>query len=238
MEFFKQVKNGLFKENPTFVIMLGLCPTLATTTSVKNAFFMALAATAVLICSNAIISLARKSFPKEIRIPCFIVVIASFVTMVDLMMNAFAPEAVVKALGIFIPLIVVNCIILGRAEAYAAKNGALNSIGDGIGIGGGFMLALLLIATIREILGNGSFWETPITMAFSPQASALVKPVSVMTLAPGAFLLLGTMFAFFKWRKMRKQEALAQTLVAAAAPWEVGPEKKKEPAGEAGPAGR
>jgi electron transport complex protein RnfE len=230
MEFLRQIKNGVFKENPTFVIMLGICPTLATTTTVKNAFFMALAATAVLICSNGIIALVRRRFPKEIRIPCFIVVIASFVTMVDLMMNAFAPEAVVKALGIFIPLIVVNCIILGRAEAYAAKNGVLNSIGDGIGIGGGFMLSLLTISTIREIIGSGSWWETPITTAFSGDKAALVKPVSVLTLAPGAFLLLGTMFAFFKWRRARKEAKMGVEMVAAAVPWEVGPEKKKDTA--------
>jgi electron transport complex protein RnfE len=226
MEFTKQIRNGFFRENPVFVLMLGLCPTLATTTTLKNGFFMAIAATAVLICSNAIISAARRGFPRQIRIPCFIIVIASFVTMVDLMMNAFAPKAVVQALGIFIPLIVVNCIILGRAEAYAAKNDVLSSIGDGIGVGGGFLLALLAISGIRELIGNGSLWEIPVTKVFSADDAALVKPVAVMTVAPGAFLLIGVMFAFFQWRKARKGRQTADALVEATVPWEVGPEKK------------
>ncbi len=228
MEFTKQVRNGLFRENPVFVLMLGLCPTLATTTTLKNGFFMAVATTVVLICSNTIISAARRGFPRQIRIPCFIIVIASFVTMVDLMMNAFAPKAVVQALGIFIPLIVVNCIILGRAEAYAAKNNVLNSIGDGIGIGAGFMLALLAISGIRELIGSGSLWEIPITNVFGPGDAALIKPVAVMTVAPGAFLLIGVMFAFFQWRKARKERRIGAKLVQASLPWEVGPEKSRQ----------
>jgi len=146
--------------------------------------------------------------------------------MVDLMMNAFAPKAVVQALGIFIPLIVVNCIILGRAEAYAAKNDVLSSIGDGIGVGGGFLLALLAISGIRELIGNGSLWEIPVTKVFSADNAALVKPVAVMTVAPGAFLLIGVMFAFFQWRKIRREQQTADALVEATVPWEVGPEKK------------
>jgi len=228
MQFASEIRKGFFKENPIFVLTLGLCPTLATTTSLKNGFFMALAATAVLICSNTIISIARKGFPSQIRIPCFIIVIASFVTMVDLIMNAFAPPPVVKALGIFIPLIVVNCIILGRAEAFAAKNSPANSIADGIGIGGGFMIALLGIALIREVLGAASFWDRQIVPFYGPAKEAIVKPASVMILAPGAFLLIGVMFAFFRWRSFRKEERETGRLVDITPEPIVGPEEKKD----------
>jgi electron transport complex protein RnfE len=226
MQFVKEIRKGFFKENPIFVLILGLCPTLAVTSSVKNGFFMGVAASAVLICSNALISIARKGFPNAIRIPCFIIVIASFVTMVDLLMNAFAPPPVVQALGIFIPLIVVNCIIMGRAEAFAAKNNPLNSIADGIGIGCGYMMSLMAIALIREVLGSGSFWNRQLIPFFS--ADGVIKPAAVMGLAPGAFLLLGMMFAFLRWRAARKERNEQQSLIAATPAPEVGPEKKKK----------
>ncbi len=208
-----EIRKGVFRENPIFVLMLGLCPTLAVTTSVKNGFFMGLATMVVLVCSNAIISVARRHFPSQIRIPCFIIIIASFVTMVDLLMSAFAPPAVVAALGIFIPLIVVNCVILGRAEAFAAKKGPILSIADGIGMGVGFGLALMGIALLREVLGAGSFWDRQIVPFFGGGQTAVIRPMAVMALAPGAFMLIGIMFAFFNWRGARKQRAAAAKLV-------------------------
>lgn len=191
--------KGLFRDNPTFGLMLGICPTLATTTSVKNALAMGVAVIAVLTCSNVIISLMRRLIPGEIRIPCFIVVIAAFVTMTELLMKAYLPTAIHAALGIFIPLIVVNCIILGRAEAFAASHGARDSALDGLGIGVGFTLAVGLVATVREVLGRGSWWDIPI--------AADLTPVAIMGQAPGAFLVLGLLLAFFiglrQWRAAR-----------------------------------
>jgi len=164
---------------------LGLCPTLAVTSSVENAIGMGLAATFVLVCSNIMISLIKDFIPAKIRIPCFIVVIASFVTIVDLVMNAYTP-AVHKSLGLFIPLIVVNCIILGRAEAFASKNKLLPSIMDGLGMGLGFTLALMIIGSIREILGAGQW----LGMSVMP-ASYSQSPMLVAILAPGAFIIMG-----------------------------------------------
>ena len=191
--------KGIIKENPTFVLMLGLCPTLAVTTKVQNAIAMGAAVIGVLTCSNVIISAMRKFIPKEIRIPCFIVVIASFVTITELVMKAFAPEEINRALGIFIPLIVVNCIILGRAEAFASKNGIIASALDGLGSGFGFTLAVAVVATVREVLGSGSFWGIPIAEGMTP--------ISIMIQAPGAFLVLGLLLGFFAWLGSRRTAA-------------------------------
>ena len=188
--------KGIIKENPTFVLMLGLCPTLAVTTKVQNAIAMGAAVIGVLTCSNVIVSLLRRFIPKEIRIPCFIVVIASFVTITELVMKAYAPEEINRALGIFIPLIVVNCIILGRAEAFASRNGVIASALDGLGAGIGFTLAVALVATVREVLGSGSFWNIPLAKEMTP--------ISIMIQAPGAFLVLGLLLGFFAWLASRR----------------------------------
>lgn len=186
-----QFTRGIFEENPTFKLVLGMCPTLAVTTSATNGVGMGLATTVVLLGSNILIALLRKIIPAKIRIPIFIVIIASFVTIVDLCMNAYTP-ALHKSLGIFIPLIVVNCIILGRAEAYAFKNGVFGSILDALGMGVGFTLSLTSIGIIREILGNGSvFGYAVIGSGF--------KPAIMMILPPGAFLTLGLMMAFITY---------------------------------------
>jgi H+/Na+-translocating ferredoxin:NAD+ oxidoreductase subunit E len=185
MNLWKEFSKGFIKENPVFIMALGLCPTLAVTSSVANAIGMGLAATFVLTCSNIIISLIKDLIPSKIRIPCFIVVIASFVTIVDLVMNAYTPE-VHKSLGLFIPLIVVNCIILGRAEAFASKNKVLPSIVDGLGMGLGFTLALVVIGSIREVLGAGQW------LGMNVMPLAYIKsPMLVAILAPGAFIIMG-----------------------------------------------
>ena len=199
MSKFGEFTKGIIKENPIFVLMLGLCPTLAVTTKVQNAVAMGVAVIGVLICSNIIISLIRRFIPKEIRIPCFIVVIASFVTMTELVMKAYAPEEINRALGIFIPLIVVNCIILGRAEAFASKKDIISSALDGLGSGIGFTLAVVLVATVRELLGSGSFWNIPLAEG--------IAPISIMIQAPGAFLVLGLLLGFFAWLGSRRMTA-------------------------------
>jgi len=191
----EELTKGIFKNNPIFVLMLGLCPTLATTTSVKNAFAMGMAASAVLLCSNVIIAAFRRFIPKAVRIPCFIVVIASFVTIVDMVMKGFFYEQS-KALSIFIPLIVVNCIILGRAEAFAYKNSVFRSLLDGAGAGLGFTLALILVGTIREVLGAGTFLGYPIYL--DAAGRTVYQPMTVLILAPGAFLVLGLLMAMFR----------------------------------------
>ncbi len=188
--------DGIFKNNPVFIILLGLCPTLAVSSSLKNALGMGCAATFVLISSNIIISLNRKIIPANVRIPAYITVIATFVTIVELVMKAYFP-ALNEKLGIFIPLIVVNCIILGRAEAFASKNNVLDSILDGIGSGTGFTLALLLIAFVRELLGNGSLWDIPVSSGF--------KPMLVFILPAGAFFTLGILLAFFNYMRERNK---------------------------------
>lgn len=198
MGLFKEFTRGIFRENPTFVLVLGLCPTLAVTVSVENGFWMAVATTAVLVCSNVIISGLRKVIPKEIRIPCFIVVIAGFVTMADLTMQAYLSEGINKSLGIFIPLIVVNCIILGRAEAFAAKNGVLRSFLDGIGTGLGFLLALLLISSVREITGSGTIMGLKVWPAY--------QPAYIMVMAPGAFLVMGLLLAVLNALRARREQ--------------------------------
>jgi Na+-translocating ferredoxin:NAD+ oxidoreductase subunit E len=189
--------DGIFKSNPTFVIILGMCPTLALSTSMRNAIGMGIAASFVLICSNVFISLLRKLIPDNVRIPAYITVIAAFVIIVELVMKAYFP-ALNASLGIYIPLIVVNCIILGRAEAFAAKNSVLDSLMDGIGSGVGFTLAMLLIAFFREILGNGSFWDIPISSDF--------KPMLIFILPAGAFFTMGTLLAFFNYLQGRKKK--------------------------------
>lgn len=182
-EFFK----GFWNENPVLRLLLGLCPALAVTTSAINGIGMGLATTFVLVCSNFIVSLIRGIIPRKVRIPAFIIVIATFVTIVDMVMNGFAHE-MHKALGLFIPLIVVNCIILGRAEAFASKNKVLLSLADGFGMGFGFTLSLFVLGGIREILGNGSF------LGFGLFGSNYV-PVLVFILPPGAFIALGFLLA-------------------------------------------
>ncbi|MDD6759261.1 MAG: electron transport complex subunit E [Paraprevotella sp.] len=185
--------NGLIKENPTFVLLLGMCPTLGTTSSALNGMSMGLATTAVLICSNFIISSIKKLIPDMVRIPSFIVVIASLVTILQMLIKAYAPE-VDKSLGLFIPLIVVNCIILGRAEAFAAKNSPVASIFDGIGMGLGFTIALTLLGASRELFGTGKVFGFTL---FPENYGALV-----FVLAPGAFIALGYLIALIN--KLKK----------------------------------
>lgn len=187
MSFMKELTKGIVKENPTFVIVLGMCPTLATTTSVNNAIGMGLAATFVLVCSNIMISLIRKITPDKIRIPVYVIVIAAFGSIVDMVMAAYLPD-LHKALGLFIPLIVVNCIIMGRAEAFASKNSVMDSMADGIGMGLGFTLALTLMSTFREILGSG-------TWAGMKVMPAIYDPMLIAILTPGAFITLGLLMA-------------------------------------------
>ena len=187
MSFMKELTKGIVKENPTFVIVLGMCPTLATTTSVNNALGMGLAATFVLVCSNIMISMIRKITPDKIRIPIYVIVIAAFVSIVDMVMAAYLPD-LHKALGLFIPLIVVNCIIMGRAEAFASKNSVMDSMADGIGMGLGFTLALTLMSSIREILGSG-------TWAGMKVMPVTYDPMLVAILTPGAFITLGLLMA-------------------------------------------
>jgi electron transport complex protein RnfE len=186
MNHLKVLWNGIIKENPTFVLLLGMCPTLGTTSSALNGMSMGLATMAVLIFSNLIISLIKNLVPDMVRIPAFIVVIASLVTILQMCIKAFAPE-IDKSLGLFIPLIVVNCIILGRAEAFAAKNGPIASIFDGIGMGLGFTLGLTLLGAVRELLGTGKVFSLTI---FPDSYGALV-----FVLAPGAFIALGYLIA-------------------------------------------
>ncbi|MCK4940808.1 electron transport complex subunit E [candidate division WOR-3 bacterium] len=181
--------RGLVKENAVFVLMIGLCPALAVSSTVRDGFGMGLAATFVLVFSNLIISILRKNIPNEVRIPIFILVISTFVTIIDYMMQAFQPD-LYRALGVFVPLIVVNCMILGRAEAYASKSSVVNSILDGLGTGLGFTLALTIMGTIREILGNGTFLG--LTVFGESFKSA---PVIFMIMSPGAFLVIGILKA-------------------------------------------
>lgn len=182
-KYTERLFNGLWKENPTFVLMLGMCPTLAVTTSAINGIGMGLSTTAVLMFSNLIISLLRKVIPDRVRIPAFIVIVASLVTVVQLLMQGFTP-ALYSALGIYIPLIVVNCIILGRAESYASKNAAGVSFADGLGMGLGFTCSLTLIGLFRELIGSGAVFGFP--LAFFPEQFH----ISIFVLAPGAFFVL------------------------------------------------
>lgn len=179
--------NGIIKENPVLVLILGTCPTLAVTTLAVNGVGMGLAATFVLVCSNIVISLLKNVIPDKVRIPCYIVIIAGFVTILSSLMEAFLPD-LYASLGLFLQLIVVNCIILGRAEMFASKHGVLASALDGIGMGLGFTLALLIMGSIREILGAGTWFGIPLTVN-------LFSPISIFILAPGGFLVYGMVIA-------------------------------------------
>lgn len=187
MSLARQFWRGIVTENPTFRLVLGMCPTLAVTTEAVNGIGMGLATLFVLVCSNVAVSLLRSVIPAKVRIPAYIVVIATFVTVVDLVMNAYAHD-LHKALGVFIPLIVVNCIILGRAEAFASKNGVLPSAADGLGMGVGFTLSLTLLGSVRELLGNGTWFGLPVM-------GSGYQPLIVMILPPGAFITLGCLLA-------------------------------------------
>jgi len=186
-QYLERIYNGIIKENPTFVLMLGMCPTLAVTTSAMNGLGMGLSTTVVLILSNMIISLLRKIIPDKVRIPAFIVIVASFVTILELVMEAYIP-ALYSALGIYISLIVVNCIILGRAEAYAYKNSVFLSACDGIGMGLGFTLGLTCIGAFRELIGAGTVFGLTLT-------PSSYEPASIFIMAPGAFFVLAMLTA-------------------------------------------
>lgn len=213
----ERLYNGLVKENPTFVLMLGMCPTLAVTTSATNGVGMGLSTTVVLVLSNMLISMLRKIIPDSVRMPAFIVVVASFVTIVQFLLEGFVPS-LYDALGLYIPLIVVNCIILGRAESYASKNPVLPSIFDGIGMGLGFTVGLTTIGIIREILGSGSIFGFSFVKAVENFAEShasdkvfqilsdqgLFQPASIFVSAPGAFLVLAFIIAFINRRHIKK----------------------------------
>lgn len=186
MNNFKVLMNGIIKENPTFVLLLGMCPTLGTTSSALNGMSMGLATTFVLVCSNVVISMIKNLIPDMVRIPAFIVVIASFVTALQMCMQAFVPD-IYATLGLFIPLIVVNCIILGRAEAFASKNGLIPSFFDGVGMGLGFTIALTVLGAVREILGTGKIFGLEVW----PEDYGML----MFVLAPGAFIVLGYLIA-------------------------------------------
>ena len=207
----KIILNGIFKENPTFALVLGMCPTIAVTTSASNGLMMGLAAAAVLIGSNVAISALRRIIPDEIRIPSFIVVIAGFVTVLQLVIAAWFP-ALDARLGIFIPLIVVNCIILARAEAYASKNGILASAADGLGMGLGFTLALIVIGGVREIIGSGTFFGVELFFG-------LYEPALLAILAPGGFITLGILMGVFRQFQLRKEAKTAPAAACAYDGW-------------------
>ena len=188
-KYVERLYNGVIKENPTFVLMLGMCPTLAVTSSASNGLGMGLTTTVVLICSNLLISLFRKVIPKGVRMPVYIVIVASLVTIVQFLLQAYI-QPLSDALGVYIPLIVVNCIILGRAESYASKNNALLSMLDGLGMGLGFTFGLTLIGLIREFLGAGTLFDQAVLSQFS-----WFTPITIFIMAPGAFLVLAFLVA-------------------------------------------
>ncbi len=198
--------KGIWKENPVLVLILGMCPTLATSTNASNALAMGLATTFVLFWSNIVLSLIRDIVPDRIRIPCYIVIIATFVTVVDLLMKAYAPVAVYQALGIFLPLITVNCIVLGRAEAFASKHGVVLSAADGLGMGFGFTLALVILGIIRELIASGSI--------FNIQLTGWENGFAVFGLAPGGFFVLGFVLAGMNLLNYRQAKKNGQ-------PWKV-----------------
>lgn len=189
--------DGLIRENPTFVQLLGMCPTLAVTTGLKNGIGMGLSATAVLIASNALISLLRKVIPEKVRIAAYIVIIAAFVTIIEMLLKAFLPD-LSNQLGIFIPLIVVNCIILARAESFASKNTVGKSIIDGVGMGLGFTCALCIISSIREFIGFGTILDIPIY-------GKTIKPISIISMPPGGFIVLGLLIALINYIISKKK---------------------------------
>ncbi len=188
--------NGVIRENPVFVLLLGMCPVLATTSSAVNGMSMGLATMFVLICSNAVISLLKNMIPDMVRIPAFIVVIATFVTIIEMIMNAYLPT-LADSLGIFLPLIVVNCIVLGRAESFAARNSVVSSVFDGVGMGLGFTLALTMLGSARELMGTGKIFSLDI---FPEQFGSLI-----FVLAPGAFIVLGYLIVIFNKFKAKLQ---------------------------------
>ena len=190
-KYLERVYNGLIKENPTFVLMLGMCPTLAVTTSAMNALGMGLSTTVVLIFSNLLISLFRKAIPNGVRMPAYIVIVASLVTVVQFIMQAYTPS-LSESLGVYIPLIVVNCIILGRAESYASKNPVVPSLFDGLGMGLGFTMGLTLIGLFRELLGAGQIF------GFQILSLSWFTPITIFVMAPGAFLVLACLVAVMK----------------------------------------
>lgn len=196
-QLLKDLIKGIWKENPTFVLTLGMCPTLAVTSNAINGASMGIATAFVLMGSNFVISLIRKIVPNKIRIPIYIVVIATFVTIIEMLMKAYAPASLCESLGIFIPLIVVNCIVLGRAEAFASKNGAFRSLFDGLGMGIGFTLSLTVIGSLREFLSSGSLFDVKIITAWTTD---FLLPSS----APGAFIILGCLMAFMNYLNIRK----------------------------------
>jgi len=194
--FNKNFLRGIIRSNPTFILLLGLCPTLAVSTSLDNAVGMSAAFTCVLLASNIIISLIRNHVPMRVRIPVFIVIIATLVTIVDLMLQGFIP-ALSKSLGMYIPLIVVNCILLGRAEAFASKNSTTNSIADALGIGIGFAWAMILISLIRQLLGTGKLDLFGRHLFTVPGLGD--NPVTIFLLPMGAFFVIGVLLALFRW---------------------------------------
>lgn len=201
-QLFERLYNGIVKENTTFVQVISMCPTLAVTTSAENGIGMGLATTAVLIASNAAISALRKLIPNKIRIPAFVVVIASFVTLIEFILKGFVPT-LYSALGIFIPLIVVNCVILGRAEAYASTNKVLPSIFDGLGIGLGFTFSLTLLGIVRELFGVGSIFGIQVM-------PKLYQPATIMILAPGGFFALGILMAGLNVYKLKRGKKIVE----------------------------
>ncbi len=195
-----ELTKGFFAQNPLFVAVLGNCPALAVTTAVNNGLAMGVAVIFVMVCSNIIVSLIKNIVPREVRIPCYIVVIASFVTMVELLMKAYMPAEINESLGIFIPLIVVNCVIMYRAEVYASQRGVMRSAIDGLGMGIGFMIALFILSAIREAVGAGTIFGVKVAESYNPAC--------VMIMAPGAFLVLGLLLAYFNWRKLQRGEKI------------------------------
>jgi electron transport complex protein RnfE len=204
LSFWKIVKNGIFNENPTFRLVLGMCPTLALSVAVFNGIGMGLAATAVLIGSNVLVSLLRKIIPDEIRIPCYVVVIAAFVTVVDKLMAAYTP-GLHEVLGIYIPLIVVNCIILARAEAFASKNSVGRSFADGLGMGLGFTLGLCTLGLIRELFGTGTILVARDFGFAGIKLFAKENAIRILALPPGAFITLGLVLGSLNWWSQRKK---------------------------------
>jgi len=202
----KTLTNGILIENPVLVLVLGTCPSMAVSTQVSNAIGMGIAATFVLVCSNAAISLLRNVIPDKVRIPCYIVLIAGFVTLVQMIVEAYA-YSLYQALGIYLPLIVVNCIILGRAEMYANKHGVIDSVLDGVGMGAGFTLAIILMSSIREIFGNGTWFGLRLPVLYN-------NNISIFTMAPGGFVVYGLLIALVN--KLTKGDAAKRKALACA----------------------
>ncbi len=206
MSRLKTLTNGILIENPVLVLVLGTCPSMAVSTQVSNAIGMGIAATFVLVCSNAAISLLRNVIPDKVRIPCYIVLIAGFVTLVQMIVEAYA-YSLYQALGIYLPLIVVNCIILGRAEMYANKHGVIDSVLDGVGMGAGFTLAIILMSSIREIFGNGTWFGLRLPVLYN-------NNISIFTMAPGGFVVYGLLIALVN--KLTKGDAAKRKALACA----------------------